>query len=99
MSQPDGEVQDGVYLVRVDQVRYDRPRQKPFYSIHFAIVEPAGLAGRVLTGRLCCMRLRAASVVCAYGPPLLYAQGLVEAQLVLARFRVRRGTVRSRGDR
>ena len=55
MSQPDGEVQDGVYLVRVDQVRYGRQRQKPFYSLRFTIVEPAGLAGRALTGRLYCM--------------------------------------------
>jgi hypothetical protein len=54
MSQPDGEVQDGVYLVRVGQVRYAWERQKPFYSIRFAVLEPAALAGRVLAGRLYC---------------------------------------------
>ena len=54
MSQPDAELPDGVYLVRVDQVRYARERQKPFYSIRFLILEPAALAGRALAGRLYC---------------------------------------------
>jgi hypothetical protein len=54
MSQPEGEVQDGVYLVRVRQVRYARERQKPFYSIRFAVLEPIALAGRAFAGRVYC---------------------------------------------
>jgi hypothetical protein len=54
MAQPETEIPDGVYLVRVDQVRYARERQKPFYSIRFAVVEPAALAGHALAGRLYC---------------------------------------------
>jgi hypothetical protein len=54
MSHPEAEIPDGVYLVRVEQVRYARERQKPFYSVRFAVLEPAALAGRVLAGRLYC---------------------------------------------
>jgi hypothetical protein len=54
MSQSDAEVPDGIYLVRVEQVRYARDRQKPFYSVRFAILEPPALAGRALGGRLYC---------------------------------------------
>ena len=54
MAQPDAEVPDGVYLVRVSQVRYSRERQKPFYSIRLAVLEPAALAGRALAARLYC---------------------------------------------
>ena len=54
MSPPESEVPDGVYLVRVDKVRYRRERQKPFYSIRFAVLEPALLVGRALAGCLYC---------------------------------------------
>jgi hypothetical protein len=54
MSEPDVEITDGVYLVRVSQVRYARERQKPFYLIRFGILEPVELAGRALTARLYC---------------------------------------------
>ena len=54
MSQPESEVPDGVYLVRIDQVRYARERQKPFYSIRFSIVEPKAQAGGALFSRLYC---------------------------------------------
>jgi hypothetical protein len=54
MSQPETELPDGVYLVRVNQVRYARDRQKPFYSIRFAVLEPATLARRALVGHLSC---------------------------------------------
>ncbi len=50
LSQPDTEAPDGVYLVRIEQVRYARERQKPFYSIRFAILEPE----RALASRLYC---------------------------------------------
>ena len=54
MSEPDTETPDGVYLVRVDQVRYARERQKPFYSVRFAILEPGALEGRTLVTRIFC---------------------------------------------
>ncbi len=48
------DVPDGVFLVRVDQVRYARERQKPFYTVRFLVLEPEPLAGRTLSGRLYC---------------------------------------------
>ena len=53
MSQPDA-IPDGVYLVRVEQIRYARERQKPFYSIRFAVLEPVEFSGRALTAHLYC---------------------------------------------
>ena len=54
ISQPETEIPDGVYLVQVDQVRYARERQKPFYAVRFVVVEPAPLAGRALAARVHC---------------------------------------------
>jgi len=53
-AQPNNEVPDGVFLVRVDSVRYSRERQKPFYAIRFSVLEPGPLAGRTFSGRLYC---------------------------------------------
>jgi len=53
-SQANTEVPDGVLLVRVDQVRYSRERQKPFYTVRFSVIEPEPLAGRTFPGRLYC---------------------------------------------
>ena len=53
-AQPSTEVPDGVFLVRVDQVRYSKERQKPFYSVRFSVLEPQLLAGRTFSGRLYC---------------------------------------------
>jgi len=47
-------VPDGLFLVRVDHVRYRRQAQKPFYEICFAVLEPKHLAGCLITGRLYC---------------------------------------------
>jgi hypothetical protein len=47
-------VPDGLFLVRVDHVRYRRQIQKPFYQIRFAVLEPKPLAGCLITGRLHC---------------------------------------------
>jgi hypothetical protein len=52
--QANADVPDGVFLVRVDQVRYSRERQKPFYAIRFSVLEPEALAGRTFSGRLYC---------------------------------------------
>jgi hypothetical protein len=53
-AQASTEVPDGVLLVRVDQVRYSRERQKPFYTVRFSVLEPEPLAGRIFSGRLYC---------------------------------------------
>ena len=53
-AQVDVEVPDGVFLVRVDQVRYSRERRKPFYTVRFSVLEPQPLAGRAFSGRLYC---------------------------------------------
>ncbi len=53
-AQVNTEVPDGVFLVRVDQVRYSRERQKPFYTVRFSVLEPEPLAGRMFSGRLHC---------------------------------------------
>jgi len=53
-AQANTEVPDGVFLVRVDQVRYSRERQKPFYTVWFSVLEPEPLAGRTFSGRLYC---------------------------------------------
>ena len=52
-AQTKTEVPDGVFLVQVDQVRYSRERQKPFYTVRFSVLEPEPLAGR-FSGRLYC---------------------------------------------
>ncbi|MFZ3211576.1 MAG: hypothetical protein WA188_08680 [Terriglobales bacterium] len=48
------EVPDGVFLVRVDRVRYSQERQKPFYTVRFSVLEPAPLAECTFSGRLYC---------------------------------------------
>ena len=48
------DVPDGVYLVRVDRVQYRYDKQKPYFTVRLAIVEPDRLAGRLLRGRLYC---------------------------------------------
>ncbi|MFI5109923.1 MAG: hypothetical protein ACHP78_13915 [Terriglobales bacterium] len=53
-SQANTEVPDGVFLVRVDQVRYSRERQKPFYTVRFSVIEPVPLAECMFSGRLYC---------------------------------------------
>jgi hypothetical protein len=53
-AQANAEVPDGVFLVRVGQVRYSRERQKPFYTVRFSVLEPKPLAGRTFPGRLYC---------------------------------------------
>ena len=53
-AQANAEVADGVFLVRVDQVRYSKERQKPSYTVRFSVLEPQPLAGRTFSGRLYC---------------------------------------------
>ena len=53
-AQPSAEVPDGVFLVRVDQVRYSKEHQKPFYTLRFCVLEPQLPAERTFSGRLYC---------------------------------------------
>jgi hypothetical protein len=54
LARRDGEVPDGVYLVQVIAVRYESNRAKPFYRVDFAVLAPAPVVGRVVSGRLYC---------------------------------------------
>jgi hypothetical protein len=47
-------VPDGLFLVRVDRVKYQWHANKPYYSIRFDVLEPKHLAGCLFTGRLYC---------------------------------------------
>ena len=53
-TQANTEVPDGVFLVRVDQVKYSSERQKPFYTARFSVLEPGHFATRTFSGRLYC---------------------------------------------
>lgn len=55
-SQSDGEVLDGIFLVEVDHGRYCEEPRKPFYALHFQVLEPKPLAGRAFVARLYCSR-------------------------------------------
>ncbi len=45
---------DGIFLVQVQRVRFQRQAQKPYYTIILAILEPSRLAGQALSSRLYC---------------------------------------------
>ena len=53
-STANADVHEGVLLVRVDQVKYSRERQKPFYTVRFYVLKAEPLAGRTFSGRLYC---------------------------------------------
>src|SRR5512146_2927631 len=48
------DVPDGLYLVRVDRLQYRYDRQKPYFTVRLAVIEPTYFAGRLLRGRLYC---------------------------------------------
>jgi hypothetical protein len=48
------QVPDGVFLVRVQRVRFQRQAQKPYYTVTLAILGPSRFSGRVLSSRLYC---------------------------------------------
>jgi len=54
MAQAADELPDGMFLVRVAQVRYARVCQKPFYIVRFSVLEPQPLSGHTFSGRLYC---------------------------------------------
>jgi hypothetical protein len=51
---PVSEVPDGLYLVRVERVQYRWEKQKPYYLVHFLVLEPKPWAGTSVSGRLYC---------------------------------------------
>lgn len=54
LARREGEVPDGVYLVQVRMVDYERNRAKPFYRVEFNVLEPNPSAGKLISGRLYC---------------------------------------------
>jgi hypothetical protein len=50
----DDDVPDGLYLVRVDRLQYRYDRQKPYFTVRLAVIEPSQWAERLLRGRLYC---------------------------------------------
>jgi len=45
---------DGVFLARVQRVRFHRYAPKPYYLVALAIIEPRRLANNVLSSRIYC---------------------------------------------
>src|SRR4051812_14110745 len=50
----DGQLPDGLYLVRIDRMSYRWEKQKPFYSVRLVVIEPAESGDALITGRLYC---------------------------------------------
>ncbi len=48
------EIPDGIFLVRIERAFYRYHPQKPFFALHFAILQPEQLAGETLPGRIYC---------------------------------------------
>jgi hypothetical protein len=51
---PVNEISDGIYLVRVERMQYRWDKQKPYYAVRFAVLEPKQFAGTSFPGRLYC---------------------------------------------
>jgi hypothetical protein len=50
------QVPDGVYLVRVQKVRFRRQAQKLYYTLGLAILEPTRFSNQFVSSRLYCTR-------------------------------------------
>ena len=48
------QIPDGVFLVRVQRVRFQRQAQKPHYTLTLAILEPVRFSGQFISSRLYC---------------------------------------------
>ncbi len=48
------QVPDGVFLVRVQRVMFQRKAQKPYYTFSLAILEPSRFSGHILSSRIYC---------------------------------------------
>jgi hypothetical protein len=53
-SEQPPDVPDGVYLVRVEAVRFERERARPSYRLKFSVLGPREWAGQSITGRIWC---------------------------------------------
>ncbi len=53
-SQQPPDVPDGVYLVRVESVRFERERTRPAYRLKFSVLGPRECAGQSITGCIWC---------------------------------------------
>ena len=53
-SRSDGQLPDGMYLVRIERMAYRWEKHKPFYSVRLLVVEPKPLQGADIAGRLYC---------------------------------------------
>jgi hypothetical protein len=47
-------IPDGVFLVRVQRVRFQRQAQKPYYTLALAVLEPTRFGGQLISSRLYC---------------------------------------------
>ncbi len=48
------QIPDGVFLTRVQRVRFRRQALKPYYALVLVILEPSRFAGQILSSRLYC---------------------------------------------
>jgi hypothetical protein len=48
------QIPDGVFLVQVQRVKFQRQAQKPYYTTTLAILEPVRFGGHVISSRLYC---------------------------------------------
>jgi hypothetical protein len=53
-SQSEHEQLEGLFLVRVERTSYRWHPQKPFFTVHFVVLEPKEFEGRRFSGRLYC---------------------------------------------
>ncbi len=53
-AQNGDDILEGVFLVRVERASYRYHPQKPFFVLHFAILQSEEHAGRTFSGRLYC---------------------------------------------
>ncbi len=53
-SQQPPDVPDGVYLVRIEAVSFERGRARPSYRLRFSVLSPHEFAGQSITGRIWC---------------------------------------------
>ena len=53
-AQNGDDILEGIFLVRVERASYRYHPQKPFFVLHFAILQPEEHAGRTFSGRLYC---------------------------------------------
>jgi hypothetical protein len=53
-SDSENRVPDGIYLVRVQCIRFQRNAPKPYYTVALIVIEPRRVAGNVVSSRLYC---------------------------------------------